>query len=75
MKGMSGWKRAEVKWWLKCARIKRGSRPEIRPRNFGFLMVSFPSSYPFLDLVKRVAERVGFEPTVALRLHTLSRRA
>jgi len=48
MKGMRGWKRAAVKWWLKCARTKRAISPEIGARNFGFLMAGFPSSYPLL---------------------------
>jgi hypothetical protein len=39
MKGIRGWKRAEVKWWLKCARIKRAKSPETGARNFGFLIL------------------------------------
>jgi hypothetical protein len=38
MKGIRGWNRAEVKWWLKWARTKRAKSPEIGARNLGFLM-------------------------------------
>jgi hypothetical protein len=39
--------KAAARWWLKWARIKRAKSPETGARNFGFLMASFPSSYPF----------------------------